>query len=299
MDLSYLVDAPVITDITPESLGPWSPSRLKCLEKCPLQFYLRYIAKVVPPNDEDGVVDTLNRDIGTAAHLVIETMIQGNLPANDAFDHVKWIYRNTFDVDQMAYFEELRQAVREFKYWLLTVEESRPEGRVKDAVAELELAVDKNFVPVPYASPQAFLRGSIDLVLDFYDGGRLLLDHKHGGNPAFGIKYHMSQLNIYVLLAHYGYEACKYSSVGINFLRNPGRCISPTTNKLEIEQALVIWFHQRMKRLFDNIYEAGEMYYKRSSMCQYCEFQKMCSNGKRGTSGELHNLQIATRVLFS
>ena len=88
MDLSYLADAPVLAEITPEALGPWSPSRMKCLEKCPLQFYLKYIAKVSIPDEEMGDVDTLNRDIGTAAHLVIEIMIQKNLSANDAFDTV-------------------------------------------------------------------------------------------------------------------------------------------------------------------------------------------------------------------
>lgn len=299
MDLSYLADAPVIAEITPEALGPWSPSRIKCLEKCPLQFYLKYIAKVVVPDEENGDVSTLNRDIGTAAHLVIETMIQKNLPANDAFDHVKHIYRDRFQGEEMEYFEGLRQTIREFKYWLFQLEESRPEGRVKEALAEMELAVDKNFLPVPYASPEAYIRGSIDLVIDFFDGGRIILDHKHGGNPAFGIKHHMGQLNTYILLAHYGYEACKYSSTGINYLRNQGRCISPTTNRHEIEKVLTTWFHQRMKRMFDAIYMKGEMFYKRSSMCQYCEFQKMCAGGKRGTSGELHNLQIATRVLFS
>ena len=299
MDLSYLADAPVLAEITPEALGPWSPSRMKCLEKCPLQFYLKYIAKVSIPDEEMGDVDTLNRDVGTAANLVIELMIQKNLTANDAFDMVKHIYRTRFNEEEMEYFEGLRQTIREFKYWLFQLEESRPEGRIKDAIAELELAVDKNFLPVPYDSPKAFLRGSIDLKLDFFDGGRILLDHKHGGNPAFGIKYHMPQLNIYTLLAHFGHETCKYSSSGINFLRQAGRTISPTAHRDEIEKVLTVWFHNRMKKMFDAIYDAGEMFYKRSSMCQYCEFQAMCTNGKRGTSGELHNLQIATRVLFS
>ena len=49
-----LADEPVPVELGVYSMGPWSVSKLKTLERCPLQFYLAYVAKVqLPKEDED------------------------------------------------------------------------------------------------------------------------------------------------------------------------------------------------------------------------------------------------------
>jgi ATP-dependent helicase/DNAse subunit B len=59
------------------SLAPWSISKLKCIQKCPFNFYLKYILKIKVPEEVAGEQDTQAADIGSSAHRILELVVLG------------------------------------------------------------------------------------------------------------------------------------------------------------------------------------------------------------------------------
>ena len=159
---------------------------------------------------------------------------------------------------------------------------------------ELQLAIDKNFKPVSFFSDSAFFRGVEDFSLRTDKNLSLILDHKRGGNPSFGVRIHRFQLNSYMILEHFGRKPVSGCKAGIHFIEAGDIATTELVSKESIETLLPQWLISKIGKAVGEIVRSGGFDHNRTQMCKYCDFQKYCKDGKRGTAGLLEKLKIAT-----
>jgi CRISPR/Cas system-associated exonuclease Cas4 (RecB family) len=138
---------PLSDPVDAQTFGPldtkhtvFSFSRLKTYDQCAAKYKFTYIDKLPQPTGPAA-------ERGKMIHAEIEELVKGKLP--------------------------LYSEITEY------LEPKILEWRNKNAQAELEFAVDKDWNEVPYDSKQARFRGVIDLYYE-EDNVATVLDHKTG-----------------------------------------------------------------------------------------------------------------------
>ena len=287
--LEELADKPVPVKLGIYSMGAWSVSKLKTLERCPLQFYLKYVAKISCQDGEDPDKN-LNRNVGIALHCILENMTLGytieQAKALGRHSHLDLVTEERWHVVEEHYPTLLRFFNR--------IYELSQRVDILSIEPELQLAIDKNFKPVSFFSEEAFFRGVEDFSLRTVDNRCLILDHKRGGNPSYGLKIHRAQLNTYLVLEHFGRAPVASAKAGIHFLEANAVVLTESVSKASIENLLPNWLLGKIGKAVETVAQDGKFNHCRGSMCKYCEFEHLCAGGKRGTAGQLENLKIAT-----
>ena len=125
--------------------APYSFSRLVSYERCPHAWKLEYIDGVKPP-------DTPEQKLGTVAHCVVETYLRDLITLGIPED------RNLLAriVNEYAELEGLPE-LRDFRFAIPPLPENPEKCEIEKWVA-----LDVKARPVPFDSPDAFLRGRID-----------------------------------------------------------------------------------------------------------------------------------------
>lgn len=148
----------------------WSHSRLKVFEQCRYRAYLQYIEKIPEPERPlpPGKTEHAN-DRGTRIHLEAELFVRGEGP---------------FPKEMAPFREELEKAQRLYA-----------QGKVS---LEGEWAVDPQWTPVDWSSPEAWLRLKIDMLVFLSPYEALVVDYKTG--QKFGNEVtHAEQTQLYQL----------------------------------------------------------------------------------------------------
>lgn len=291
--LEELADKPVPVELGVYSMGAWSVSKLKTLERCPLQFYLKYVAKVDLDDPEDPDRN-LNRNVGITLHYILENMALG-YTIDESKALAKHSYLNLVTEERWHVVEEHYPTLLRFFH---RIYELSQRVDILSIEPELQLAIDRNFKPVSFFSEEAFFRGVEDFSLRTEDGRCLILDHKRGGNPGYGLKIHRAQLNTYLILEHFGRMPVVSAKAGIHFLEANAVVLTESVSKAAIENLLPTWLLGKIGKAVETVVQAGGFNHCRGSMCKYCEFEHLCAGGKRGTAGQLENLKIATFKLL-
>jgi CRISPR/Cas system-associated exonuclease Cas4 (RecB family) len=286
-------------------MAPWSASKLKALEKCPYQFYLKYILKVKP--DDDFVQDTFMADVGTSAHKILEYVVLGK-SIDDAyaaakFDHcdvpIERLKKGTANLTQTQWemsILPLETNIIAFKEKLEAFERN---NKIKRMLTELKLGVTKDWKPTTFFGNNVFFRGVIDLIIEIetepgYAPDGLIIDHKHGGGEfGGGVKNYSQQLDIYKPLYHYGHQKTTGIQAGIHFIKAGHTAYDDYTHASEIETALVKKLEWLIQGAIDTIKET-QLYFKhiRGNHCKYCEFDKECK------AGSLKENELSTKKYF-
>ena len=285
-----LAEEPVPVELGIYSMGPWSVSKLKTLERCPLQYYLSYVAKVQLPVGMEDPDATLNRNAGITLHAMLEMMANGHT-YEQAIALGKRDFISLVTPERWPMVEEHYPHLIKF---LGRINGLCQRLEVASIEPELQLAIDKNFKPVGFHSEAAFFRGVEDFSLRTVDNRSIIIDHKRGGSPAFGVKIHRPQLNSYMVLEHFGRSPVKGAKAGVHFIEAGDIVMTEYVSKDSIEALLPNWLISKIGKAVNTVIEDGGFNHCRTQMCKYCDYQPFCKDGKRGTAGLLEQLKIAT-----
>lgn len=273
-------------DFTPEGLGPWSISKLKMLRNCPLQFFLQYVVKQKPIEPPPISVVT---ETGKAAHRILEFIIKGK-SIEDSFKATRHEFTETLtNEDWSNNIETIELSVNNFAERLESFEKK---FGIKRFIPELKIGVNKNWEPTGFFAKDVYWRGVVDLVIQLNNGDILIIDHKYGPDPAFGIKNNKEQLDSYKVLFHYGVDKIKGAQSGIHFVKHSEIIMDDYADANEIENSLQPRLEFYTKGAIDNLLELGFFKHKRQNMCKYCAFDKECKEGL------LKDLEKSTKKYF-
>lgn len=276
------------------NLGAWSPSKLKMLEKCPYQFYLKYVLKVKP--DDDYVQDTSMADIGTVAHRILEHVVLGK-SVTDAYSAAKKEHCDLPPFDDwipkkghaMLSKEQWETSIIPLEANIITFSE-KLEGfarnnKIKRMLTELRLGVTKDWKPTTFFASNVYFRGIIDLIIEIdanpgYAPDGLIIDHKHGGGE-FGAstKNYQQQLDIYKPLSHFGHSKLSGAQAGIHFIKAGVTAYDEYVDAETIETRLMRKVEWLLEGAIDTVTEIGYLKHIRGNHCKYCEFDRECKPG--------------------
>lgn len=269
--------------LTPEGLAPWSFSKLKLLQKCPLQFYLKYIKRLkvdIAQLDEDR----LRTEVGSALHNVLETSMGIN-DVNKAFARARHKFAKKIPKD--SWEELVASQYANVVEFLRRKEEFEAINPIKRFYTEKRMAVTKDWESCSFFDDNAYFRGVIDLILHLNNDDILIIDHKTGGSGEYGIRNYEFQLDVYKPLYHFGVENVKGAQAGIHFIKSGDIVTSSYSSLDDVVSTIPKKIDFFIETAIDKVLEKGYFYYERQNLCKYCDFKEMCKAGKRGTSGEL------------
>lgn len=284
---------PLVTDLSTTGFGAWSVSKLKTLEKCPLQFFLQYCVKLAIVGDEDPD-DVLNRNAGTALHRILELMFEGNTFV-EAEAKAKEENIAAVTPERWAFVEKHYPNLMSFRRRMGVFEENHPIAEIEP---ELRLAITRDYRPTGFFSDDAYFRGVIDLPIQLQNEDAIVIDHKRGGSPAYGLKYHQAQLSTYHLLYHFGHRPVKGIQSGIHFMEAGSVVMGKYTKGSDIELLMPSWLDQKIETAVKTVTEAEAFFPVKGTACTYCNFKSLCRAGKRNTCGDLEDIRQAAMKLF-
>lgn len=265
----------------------WSMSKLKLLKTCPLQFYLNYIIKF---RHMDESQDTTERDLGTTIHYLLEMMQDGHTIA-EAYELTEAKYLGIVGADNWPRIIGMLPSVRKFNRMLHEKEVS--EGDFDYVEPEMMLAVNRDYEPVDFFSPDAYFRGVVDYMAR-REGEAIAIDYKKGGQ-GFLTKYHTPQLNSYLLLDYYCNGKFEKGQAYIYYVEAAELSRGPMIEGPRIESHTRPWLDNEIESAIVAVEEEGYFKYKRGNMCKYCDYADLCKGGKRGTAGLLTKYEIESK----
>ena len=284
---------PLVTDISTTGFGAWSVSKLKTLEKCPLQFFLQYCVKLAILGEENPD-DVLNRNAGTALHRMLELMFEGH-----TFTEAEAIGREenieAVTPERWHFVEKHYPNLKSFRQRMGVFEENHPIATIEP---ELKLAITRDYQPTGFFDPNAYFRGVIDLPILLTNGDAVVIDHKRGGSPAYGLKYHQPQLSTYHILYHFGRQNVRGIQSGIHFMEAGAVVMGAYTTGKNVEDLLPTWLDNKIETAVKTVIEAEAFFPIKGTACTYCNFKPLCRAGKRNTCGDLEPIRQAAMKLF-
>jgi len=260
------------------SLGAWSFSKLKVLEKCPFQFYLKYILKAKLPASLQALVDTTAADIGSAAHRILELIIQDkNLEESYA------IAKSEFCPDKLSeeqWAENLETVEYNIVKFQERIERFKIRYKVKKIYTEVRIGVTKDWKPAEFFGSNVYFRGVIDLFLLMENHDAVLIDHKFGPPAVMGVRNFRDQLNTYKPLINYGFAELNNASTGVHFIRDGEVVMDSPSDKEDVREKLKVGLEWNLDGAVDAVKEMGFYKHKRGPHCVYCEYNGLCKPGQ-------------------
>lgn len=277
-------------DFSKYELGAWSPSKIKMLEQCPYQFYLKYILKV---KNEEVVQDTAMADVGTIAHRILEHVVLGK-SIDDAYstakkEHCEVPAEFTRRGDANITKEKWEVSILPLEANIITFKERMEtferNNKVLNKYTELRLGVTKDWKKTTFFGNDVYFRGILDLAIEIdagpgYYPDVLIVDHKHGGGE-FGrpsTKNYQQQLDFYKPMYHYGFKKVSGMTAGINFVKAGVSAYDEYVTTEEIETKLRNKVEWVIDGAIDSVKETGFFKHVRGNHCKYCEFDELCKN---------------------
>lgn len=261
-------------DFTALGLSPWSFSKLKSLQQCPLQFYLKYLVKLKVVRKREGVPIT---EIGSAAHRILENIVLGKT-ITDSFKIAKDSYIDSIGHEYWTeHVASLEFNIAAFRSKLDSFEQATP---IKRFIPELKIGIDRNWERTGFFDDNVYFRGITDLILQLENNDAIIIDHKNGGGTQYGgIKNHQAQLDTYKVLAHFGVEKVTGAQSGIHFIKEGAIILGDYSPAVEIETRLRDRLQFFIQSAIDTTVELGYFKHKRGSWCTYCEYDPKCKEG--------------------
>lgn len=188
------MDASLSTPEETMSIRTWSYSRLTVFEQCPLRAKLAYIDKIPEPERPlpQGKTEHAN-DRGTRIHSAAELYVNSKNPVNLA--------------------PELKQFEEEFVH-LRTLYK---QGKVS---LEGEWAMDRQWMPIGWDDPKAWLRLKLDAFVHLSDSIGVVIDFKTGRQHGNEIS-HSSQCQLYQLVSFLRYPEIKTITTELWYIDSP------------------------------------------------------------------------------
>lgn len=274
------------------SVGAWSPSKVKMLEKCPYQFYLKYVLKVGP--DDDHIQDTSMADVGTIAHRILEHVVLGK-GVGDAYAATKrehcevpyeFIKKGFANITSAKWIQSIETLEANIITFAEKMEMFERNNNIIAKHTELKLGVTKDWKKTTFFAKDVYFRGIVDLVLEIetepgYRPDMLIIDHKHGGGE-FGrpsTKNYQQQLDSYKPMIHYGFKPLSGAQAGIHFVKAGTTAYDEYASAEEVETTIRKKVEWAIDGAVDSTIERGFFKHIRGNHCQWCEYDTQCKPG--------------------
>jgi hypothetical protein len=273
------------------SLAPWSISKLKCLQKCPFQFYLKYVLKIKVPEEIAGKQDTLLADVGSAGHRILELVVVGrDIPTSFKTAKAEFVPKKLTEEQWKEHVENLEMSVIAFQDRMQKLQRNQ---KVKRLMTELRLGVTRNWEATGFFNDDVYFRGIVDLVIQLENLDIIIIDHKTGGGEG-SIRVYEDQLNSYKALIHKGSTPVAGAQAGIHFIRAQEVKMGAFSTVEEIEKKLISNLEWTLEGAVEKVKELGYWKHIRGTHCKYCEY-----DGAGCKSGELKPLELGTKKFFA
>jgi hypothetical protein len=279
-------------DFNKYSVGAWSPSKVKMLEKCPYQFYLKYVLKVGP--DDDYVHDTAMADVGTIAHRILEHVGLGK-GVSDAYAATKTEHcevplelakKGKANITALKWAESIEPLESNIISFAERMDSFERNNKVVAMHTELKLGVTRDWKRTTFFGNDVYFRGIVDLAIEIDNGpgyrpDMLILDHKHGGGE-FGTpstRNYQQQLDSYKPMIHFGFKSLMGAQAGIHFIKEGKLAYDEYTDADDIEGRLRKKVEWAIDGAVDTTKERGFFKHIRGPHCKWCEYDAQCKPG--------------------
>ena len=270
-----------LTEIPPldiYSMGAWSSSKLKTLQKCQFQYYLKYVLKAKLPAHLQIQSDPLSANVGKAAHEILEHVVVG-ADVRATFDQVRGMYVGSNILTKEVWDERVEILFYNISNFKERVEEFARKNPIKKVKTELKIAINKDYQPVSFFDQSAWLRGVVDLVLWLECKDALIIDHKTGGGQG-SVKMYAAQLDWYKVLFHFGIERVRGAQTGVHFIGEGEIKMADYTKASVIEGNLKNTLEMTLEGAIDTLISKGYFKHVRGYYCKWCEYDNAgCKSG--------------------
>jgi RecB family exonuclease len=272
------------------SLGPWSMSKLKVLDKCPFQFYLKYILKLKIPSHLAEKDDPTSASVGSAAHRVLELALLGKtVEASFAATKLEFCPSQLTEEQWLEKVVPLEYNINAFNERIISFSNNNP---IKRVLTELRMGVTKTWEPAGFFADDVWFRGVIDLIIMLVNGDIVIIDHKTGGGQG-SIKPYMDQLNSYKVLFHHGVNPIVGAQSGIHYIAAGEVKMGPYAEKERIEGSLRRHLEWSVQAAIDKAIDLGFFKHVRGGYCKWCDYDKLgCKDGT------LKPIELGTKKYF-
>lgn len=283
------------TIISRDGLGPWSYSKKKLLQQCPLKFFLNYVLKWKVPRVQDGNLPV--SDIGSALHLILENVVVGK----SMTDSYKIAKRKYFDLIGQEYWDQYVDGnefnITSFRQRLDDFERKYP---VKRYLCEIRMAVNKNWQSTDFFAEDCFYRGVVDLVIQLENGDGLIIDHKSvlNSNGFLSVKNFKEQLEVYKPLIHYGLINLTGAQSGIHFIADGEVKFDEYHDVDQIEGRLRHMVEYNVDSAIEAVKELGYFKRKAGNHCKWCDYREMCKQKDHPDHARFRQLEKDSSKLF-
>lgn len=260
---------------TPETFGAWSVSKIKTLQKCPLKFYLTYVAKL-KHKPEPSTEERIRTNVGLASHLILERVVKGDT-LKEAADLAKSKYPELANTNGWNTINSVLPNIEAFSTRIKTFSMNNP---IKEIRTELRVGYTKDKKKTEFFAKDVYFRGVIDLVLMLKNEDAVIIDHKFGVDPSiYGIKNQKFQLDSYKSLVHFGYKNIKGATAGVHGIQCGEIVLEPRNTELkEIESYIPHHIDLQIEGGCLKIQEIGFFkHIREANHCKWCEFNEPCS----------------------
>ena len=259
------------------SLAPWSISKLKCLQKCPFNFYLKYVLKVKVPEDIAAKQDSLSADVGSSAHRILELIVLGrDVPTAYKLAKAEFVPKKLTEEQWKEYVETLEMSVISFQERMQRLERNY---KIKRLLTELRMCVTKDWEPTEFFADDVYFRGIIDLVVQLENLDIIIIDHKTGGGEG-SIRAYEDQLDSYKALFHKGKMAVKGAQAGIHFIKAQDVKMGEFSPVEDIEKKIIANLEWTLEGAVERVKELGYWKHIRGSHCKWCDYDQVgCKEG--------------------
>ncbi|MNK09939.1 ATP-dependent helicase/nuclease subunit A [compost metagenome] len=273
------------------SLGPWSHSKLKTLEKCPLQFYLKYVMKAKLPPELAAEQDTSAADVGSAAHKILEHIFAGHeVPAAYALAKAEFVPEKLNEEQWQEKLVGVEMNIISFKD---RIDSFRRRHKVKKIYQEVRIGVTKDWKRTTFFGKDVWMRGVIDFIVLLENGDILLIDWKYGPPAASGIRFYKQQLHSYAPLFHFGVTPIKGMTSGIGFIKDGEIILDEYKDEDDVSRKLKNEVEWNVDGAIERVKTDGKFSKTVGSQCTYCEFSPFCKSRTKGTN--LKELEEGTK----
>lgn len=245
--------------------APWSISKVDAGLQCPKMFSLQYIQKAKKTS-----VRSENK-VGIVSHGILELQIKGA-----SFDDAKSkaIEKNPLTSGEE---ENLAILIPSIDSFLKRFDRFCKEQHVEDVRTEVQWAIDTNFNPVFFFSPDVFFRGVVDLVAKTKTKDLIVIDHKSGSVKP--VDKYLPQLNSYAILGLANMELEGFQAA-IHFMQaddaNQQIQWAPYISKNVIENNLKDWLVRYIQQAVDNLSDLNKASAKKGWPCSWCAYSLAC-----------------------
>ena len=251
----------------------YSPSKLKTLQKCPLQFYLRYVLKYSPELIPEN--DTTARDTGKMLHSILEFSVKGI-----QLDKAISVTRETHDATDEFWSTNVVPNLPNVETFLHKLDKFTAHHGITKVYTELKTGVTKDWKKTTFFDPDVHMRGIIDLLL-VGSNRAFIIDHKKGGTASYGLRNYMAQLDVYKPFTLALFDDVDHVAAGIHFIEEGSVSLEPCLmTRDHIIQSIIPVIDYQILEAERAVRETGFFKHYRGAHCKYCDFDADCKAKK-------------------